>query len=161
MTNALKFRKKAVSGSIRLFLFQKLPLAFLAGVKVKAFDEQGTTTTIRYRWINQNPFRSMYFAAMHMAAELATGLLLFQYMDKETRFSMLLINTQASFTQKAVGTISFQCLEGENTDAFIHKILSSEEGDTINLPVTAYNEKGEKIATFTYTWSCRSKTAPK
>jgi hypothetical protein len=157
MKNSSAFRKKAVSVSMRLFLFQKLPLAFLAGVRIKAFDTEGITTSLRFRWINQNPFRSMYFAAMHMAAELATGLLLFQYMNKETRFSMLLINTQASFTQKAVGNISFQCFEGKNAEAFIQKMLDSEEGDIIHLPVKAYNEKDEEIATFQYSWSCKKK----
>ena len=157
MKNAPTFRRKSVGNSIRFFLLQKLPLAFLAGVRVKAFDEHGTTTQLRFQWINQNPFRSMYFAAMHMAAELATGLLLFQYMDKENRFSMLLVNTQASFTQKAVGTIKFRCSEGKNAEAFIQKVLSSNEGNLIELSVTAINEKGEEIASFKYTWSCKKK----
>lgn len=157
MKGAAQFRKRAISPSIRLFLLQKLPLAFLAGVKVRAFDEQGTTTSIRFGWINQNPFRSMYFAAMHMAAELATGLLLFQYMDKETRFSMLLVNTQASFTQKAIGNITFTCHQGQEAQDFITRILSSTEGETIDFHVSAYNEEGNEVATFTYTWSCRKK----
>lgn len=157
MKSAENFRKRALSPSIRLFLLQKLPLAFLAGVRVRAFDENGTSTSIRFRWINQNPFRSMYFAAMHMAAELATGLLLFQYMNKEIRFSMLLINTQASFTQKAVGKITFTCKQGQESHDFITRILFNTEGETINLNVVARNEDGNEIATFTYTWSCRKK----
>jgi hypothetical protein len=33
----------------------------------------------KHRWINQNPFNSMYFAVQAMAAELATGaLVMFQ-----------------------------------------------------------------------------------
>ncbi len=155
MRSSSLFRKNAVSASMKLFLFRKLPLAFLAGVEINSFNADGITTSLRFRWINQNPFRSIYFAAMHMAAELATGLLLFQYMNKETRFSMLLINTQASFTKKAIGKIYFRCLEGKNAEIFIQKILDSQEGDTIHLPVKAYNEKDEEIATFQYTWSCK------
>ncbi|MDG2455665.1 MAG: DUF4442 domain-containing protein [Bacteroidia bacterium] len=160
MKNYSSFQKKATSLSMKLFLFRQLPLAFIAGVRIKTFDKEGITTNLRFRWINQNPFKSMYFAAMHMAAELATGLLLFQYMNKKNRFSMLLINTQASFTQKAIGNISFQCTEGKNAEAFVQRILASEEGDTIDLPVTAFNEKNEEIATFKYTWSCKQKRRP-
>ena len=158
MKNAPNFRKKAVTGFIRLFLLKKLPLAFLAGVKVEAFDEQGTMTKTRHRWINQNPFKSMYFAAMHMAAELATGLLLFQYMDKETRFSMLLVETQASFSKKAVGRIIFECQKGRDAEEFVKGILSSDEGSVIKLPVIARNENGEEVAQFQYTWSCKRKS---
>ena len=159
MKNAPNFRKKAVTGFIRLFLLKKLPLAFLAGVKVKTFDEQGTITTTRFRWINQNPFKSMYFAAMHMAAELATGLLLFQYMDKDTRFSMLLVETKGSFSKKAVGRITFQCQKGREAEEFVKGILSADEGGIIQLPVVARNENGEEVAQFQYTWSCKKKSS--
>ena len=32
-------------------------------------------STVKHRWINQNPFNSMYFAVQAMAAELSTGAL--------------------------------------------------------------------------------------
>lgn len=157
MKNAVNFRKKALTRSIRLFLLQKLPLAYIAGVKVTKFDEQGTETCVKFGWINQNPFRSIYFAAMHMAAELATGLLLFQYLDEETRFSMLLVKTNASFSKKACGKIRFECKQGEAAHSFITHVLNTSEGDSIDLPVISYNESNEEVARFNYTWSCRKK----
>jgi hypothetical protein len=35
---------------------------------------EGCVATVKHRWINQNPFNSMYFAVQAMAAELSTGL---------------------------------------------------------------------------------------
>lgn len=157
MKNAELFRKKAVTKAIILFLFLKLPLAFLAGVRVKNFDAQGITTRLRFRWINQNPFKSIYFAALHMAAELATGLLLFQYLNKENKFSMLLIQTQATFTRKATGMITFSCTQGPQAEDFVHTVMNSSQGQTIQFTVTAHNEHNEQIAVFDYTWSCKKK----
>lgn len=155
--SAQNFRKKALGPFFWLFLLRKLPLAFLAGVKLKKLDDSGSMTQMKFRWINQNPFRSMYFAAMHMAAEFATGALLFQYMDSKTRFSMLLVNTSAEFHKKAVGKISFTCAKGPEADTFIEQIMNSEEGDAITLPVSATNAEGEVVANFQYVWSCRRK----
>ena len=57
------------------FLFFKLPSAFLCGVRVKAINEKQCVVSVKHRWINQNPFNSMYFAVQAMAAELSTGAL--------------------------------------------------------------------------------------
>lgn len=153
------FRKRAIGPFFWLFLLTKLPLAFLAGVKMKKFNNEGTVTSLKYKWINQNPFRSMYFAAMQMAAELSTGLLLFQYLNKKTRFSMLLLSVEANYSKKAIGNITFSCLQGENVDLYISSMLSNAEGQSITLPVVAVNEDGDEVAEFKFTWSCRRSKA--
>jgi hypothetical protein len=54
-----------------------LPSAFIVGVA--CVDEKQCVVSVKHRWINQNPFNSMYFAVQAMAAELATGaLVMFQ-----------------------------------------------------------------------------------
>lgn len=151
------FRKRALGPFFFVFLMSKLPLAFIAGVKLRSLDDKGSSTSLRYRWLNKNPFRSLYFAAMHMAAELSTGLLLFQHITKQNHFSMLLIETNAKYHKKAVGQILFTCMKGQQVDAFIDKMLKTENGATITLPVEATNENGELVAEFYYTWSCKKK----
>jgi hypothetical protein len=153
------FRKKATGSFFWLFLLQKLPLAFLARVKLKEIDDNGSITTLRHRWINQNPFRSMYFAAMQMAAELSTGLLLFQYINRDTRFSMLLLNVRASYHKKAIGNITFSCEEGSRVDNFVKDMLANPSGETIELEVKAKNESGDLVADFVFVWSCKSNKA--
>ena len=153
------FRKKATGSFFWLFLLQKLPLAFLAGVKLKEIDDNGSITTLRHRWIKQNPFRSMYFAAMQMAAELSTGLLLFQYINRDTRFSMLLLNVRANYHKKAVGKITFSCEEGNRVDTYMKNMLANTAGETIELDVKATNESGDLVADFVFVWSCKSNKA--
>jgi len=38
--------------------------------------------TVKHRWLNQNPFNSMYFAVQAMAAELTTGALVMYQIKK-------------------------------------------------------------------------------
>jgi hypothetical protein len=57
----------------RLFLFIRLPMAFIAGVRVKQVDAEVCEITVPYRWINQNPFGSTYFAVMAMALMAIPG----------------------------------------------------------------------------------------
>ncbi|MFN3640594.1 MAG: DUF4442 domain-containing protein, partial [Flavobacterium sp.] len=60
---------------LHAFLFIKLPSAFWCGVRVKRISEKECVVTVKHRWFNQNPFKSMYFAVQAMAAELSTGAL--------------------------------------------------------------------------------------
>ncbi|HEA31083.1 MAG TPA: thioesterase, partial [Leeuwenhoekiella sp.] len=53
----------------------KLPSAWICGVRVQTIGRNTCTTTVRHRWINQNPFKSMFWAVQGMAAELSTGVL--------------------------------------------------------------------------------------
>lgn len=48
----------------KLFLILKLPLAFLAGVKLKFLNETQSTVQLKYNCLNKNPFKSIYFAAL-------------------------------------------------------------------------------------------------
>ena len=61
---------------LNLFLAFKLPSAFLTGVRTRFLDDQRCVVVVKHRWINQNPFRSMFWAVQGMAAELSTGALL-------------------------------------------------------------------------------------
>ncbi|MEP2509730.1 MAG: hypothetical protein ABJH72_10250, partial [Reichenbachiella sp.] len=64
-----RFRKRMLNAWLfRTFLFFKIPLGWASGMKVLELNHDFATTTVAFRWLNQNPFRSMYFAGMAMAA---------------------------------------------------------------------------------------------
>jgi hypothetical protein len=151
-----QFRNKVKSPYFKLFLLKKLPLAFIAGVKVKEFTVEHCTTSLKFKWLNQNPFNSMYFAAMQMGAELSTGLLLYQYLNKNQRFSMLLVSCSATYHKKATGVIQFTCKQGLEVESFVQDVMKSEEGEQIILRVTALSGKVE-VADFEFVWSCKKK----
>ena len=83
-------------GRLNKFLFFKLPSAYLCGVRVKQIDDDHCVVSVKHRWINQNPFNSMYFAVQAMAAELSTGAMVINHIhDVEVR---LLIKFSLSVT---------------------------------------------------------------
>ena len=54
-------------------------------------------TSVPYKWLTQNPFRSTYFASLAMAAEMSTGILALSNVYKRNPpFSMLVIKMEAS-----------------------------------------------------------------
>ena len=59
-----------------LYIFFKLPSVWWCGIRVKSVNEETCLVGVKHMWINQNPFKSMFWAVQGMAAELSTGLLL-------------------------------------------------------------------------------------
>ena len=58
-----------------LFYLFKLPAAYFCGVRTKSNSDTTCVVSVKHRWINQNPFNSMFWAVQGMAAELTTGAL--------------------------------------------------------------------------------------
>ena len=46
------------TGKFNAFLFFKLPSAWWSGVRLKELSDQHAVATVKYRWANQNPFKS-------------------------------------------------------------------------------------------------------
>src|SRR4051794_18805375 len=100
---AAERRRKMLSPVLMGFYFlAKLPLALIAGVKLRELDADHAAATVPYGWRSTNPFRSTYFAALAMAAELSTGALAMLAVDLAPRpVAMLIVNMTASFEKKA------------------------------------------------------------
>src|ERR1700743_3919580 len=82
----------------RLYLLTKLPAAFFAGLRVAKADADHCVITIPYRWSTRNPFRSIYFACLGMAAEMSTGILAMSAVyGRQPRVSMLVLGMEAGF----------------------------------------------------------------
>lgn len=140
------------------FLFFKLPSAFLCGVRVNYIDSSNCAVTVKHRWINQNPFNSMYFAVQAMAAELATGALVINHIQKSKRnVSMLVANSNANFSKKATGRITFSCNDGLLAEKAIKNALDNYEGQTFWMKSIGKNENGEQVSEMNFEWSVRLK----
>lgn len=140
------------------FLMFKLPSAWLCGVRVNEFEENICKVSVKHTWINQNPFKSMYFAVQAMAAELSTGALVMGKIQKSNRkISMLVAQNRAKFTKKATGKISFYCYEGHLIDEAIKQTLATGEGQTFWMTSTGINDTGEQVAVFEFEWTIKAK----
>ena len=152
------FRRQVLNRfNLRLFLLRRLPLAWLAGLRLVALTPEAATVTIRYKYLTQNPFGSIYFAALAMAAELASGIQAMMHTQGGVPVSMLVVGLQADFTKKAVGLISFTCPDGAAIAAAVAKSRATGEGRTVVCTSTGRNEAGDVVAVFQITWSFRAK----
>ncbi len=143
---------------LNFYLFFKLPSAFLCGVRVKSINTRICETKIKQRWLNQNPFNSIYFAVQAMAAELTTGaLVMYQIKKSKKNISMLVTNINGNFTKKARGQIIFTCSDGELINEAIQKAIVSTVGQTLCLKSIGVDEEGAIVSEMDFEWSIRLK----
>jgi len=143
---------------INLFLLAKLPSAFFCGVRLKNISDNKCVTSVKYRWINQNPFNSLYFAVQAMASELSTGaLLLKKIQESGNKISMLVTHNTGSYSKKAVGRITFTCTDGGLIDDAIQKSIKTKDGQKVVLTSIGIDKVGDEIGKFTYEWSIKVK----
>lgn len=149
MLNKIKFR---------LFLLYKLPIAFLSGLRLVEADNNNAIIRVKHRWINQNPFNSMYFAIQAMAAEISTGLLILNKIKQSGKsVSMLVIDMEARFTKKATGWNYFECADGKIISSAIKNTLETKEAHVFWVKSIACNDCGEIVSEFNFKWSIKER----
>ena len=138
----------------RLFLLKELPLAAFAGLRLRSLDEGGCTVMLPGGWRTQNPFRSTYFAAQSMAAEMSTGapaMVLAQGSD--AKISMLVTEIRARFTKKVAGESQFTFRDIGEMASTIERAAQTGEPATFLARSVGRNEAGEVASEFEVTWS--------
>ena len=137
----------------------KLPSAWLCGVRVKHIDETECAVGVKHKWINQNPFNSMYFAVQAMAAELSTGALVMNKIQaSDKKISMLVAQNKAVFTKKATGKIRFTCYDGDKVNEALQGTIETGEGQTFWMKSVGVNEDGVDVAVFEFEWTVKLKS---
>ncbi|MES2777211.1 MAG: thioesterase [Bacteroidota bacterium] len=142
-----------------LFLFTKLPSAFICGVRLRSINPAECVTSVPYKWLSQNPFKSTYFACQAMAAEMSTGMLgLGHIYQSSPPVSMLVVKLEAAYFKKATERIYFTCSSGEAIKAAIEKSKTTGEGQAVECLSIGKNKAGDLISEFKVTWSFKVKT---
>ena len=146
------------ASKLNKYLMFKLPSAFLCGVRTRHIDDSKCVVTVRHRWINQNPFNSMFWAVQGMAAELTTGaLMMAKIKESGKNISMLVANNNATFTKKATGRITFECNERYLVDEAIKNAIETGEGQTIWMKANGKNQEGVEVSNFNFEWTVKLK----
>ncbi len=146
------------ASKLNRFLLFQLPSAFFCAFRVQTIDANQCVVSVKHRWINQNPFQSMYFAVQAMGAELSTGALVMYHIQKSGRkISMLVANNKGNFTKKATGRITFTCNDGHLIEAAIQNTIATGEGQTFWMKSIGMNEQGIQVSEMDFEWSIRLK----
>jgi hypothetical protein len=134
---------------ITLFTFFKLPSVYWLGIRVKSISETICTVGVKHRWINQNPFKSLFWAVQGMAAELSTGAMVMSCIeDSNQKISMLVVNNRATFT----------CNDGELIKQTIKDAITSGIGKTCWMKSEGVNENGTLVSIFEFEWTVKVKS---
>ncbi len=149
---------KITPNKLNTFLMFKLPSAYFCGVRTKLINDTNCIVSVKHRWINQNPFNSMFWAVQGMAAELSTGaLVMYKIKESGRNISMLVANNNATFSKKARGRITFECNEGQLIDSAIKNAVKTGEGQTFWMKSKGINEEGVEVSNFNFEWTIKVK----
>ncbi len=141
-----------------MFMLKNMPMGAIAGLRVVEMDSKHAVVTVPYKHLNINPFKSMYFAVMSMAAELSSGVQAIALVNEAPKpVSMLVFNMQASFTKKARTRIRFVCNDGQKIAEAINESLKTGDGKTVDVTSTGYDTAGDVVAVFKFTWTFKPK----
>ena len=148
---------KYTPNQINKWMLFKLPAAWLTGVRISSISDTKCEVKVRFKWINQNPYRSMFWAVQGMAAELTTGMLLTKSIqESNTNISMLLVGNKSNFYKKAVGKIKFICDQGDTAKELID-LTKKNITHKAWLKAKGFDETGDMVSEFDFEWSCKKR----
>ena len=148
----------ASSWKMLLYFLKNLPSAIWWGLRVKSLSATRCETTIPFSWRTQNPFRSIYFAALAGAGELSTGLLCNIAMAGKGKISMLVLEQKAEFVKKADTVTTFTCEQGMEVNRAVSKAIEANEPQVITMKSTGRNASGEIVCHIYITWTFKAKS---
>jgi hypothetical protein len=141
-----------------LWMLGRLPAAWFAGVRVEALDAARCVASVPYGWRSTNPFRSTYFAAQAMAAEMSTGALVLLAAEQTGGgFATLIVDMQATFGKKATGTARFTCEGGAEAIAACAEARAGGTPRTVALETVGRLEDGTEVSRFVFRWSVKAR----
>ena len=139
---------------VTLWLWKTLPLAAFAGLRVTRLDGDGCSVRLPGGWRTQNPFRSTYFGAQAMAAEMSTGApALVLVADAPTSVAMLVVGLRATYSKKIVGPSVFTFDGVKGMRAAVGKAAESDEAEVFIARSVGRDDGGDVAAEFEITWS--------
>jgi hypothetical protein len=139
---------------LRAFMLTRLPLALVAGLRIRTLTEQRCDVTVPYGWRTTNPFRSTYFAAQAMAAELSTGALgLMAAEAAPVPVASLIVGMTGEFEKKATGTTTFACEAGDALFDAVARTVADGEPAVAAVETVGRMADGTVVSRFTFTWS--------
>jgi hypothetical protein len=139
------------------FMLRNLPSALFCGVRMKYLDDEDCIVTLKQKWFNKNPFGSIYFACLCMAAEFSTGVLVLGYSDCQILpIRIIVANVEATFLKRAKGKITFICKDGKHINRDMQTAAKHGKPVFHNAYCYAINKEGEQIASFVITWQFKA-----
>ena len=144
------------------YQWRRLPLAAFAGMRLRALDESACTVFLPGGWRTQNPFRSTYFAAQAMAAEMSTGApAMILVAGAPASVALLVTGFRASYRKKIAGDSLYRFGEVPAMRAVVEKAAAQDEPLVYVARSEARDAAGEICSEFEVTWSFKRRDRAK
>tara|TARA_A100000164_G_scaffold337867_1_gene331743 strand:- start:71 stop:583 length:513 start_codon:yes stop_codon:yes gene_type:complete len=148
--------------SFSLFFLFNVPMIWLSGIKLKHLDTKKAITKIPfrfiYRWLNKNPFKSIYFAVQCIGAEISTASIVALAIEgHKPSFAYIVTKMRSQYFKKATETTRFTCNDGDKIFSAVNKALKTKEGVEIEAKCTGTLEDGTIVSEFHFTWSIKQR----
>ena len=142
----------------KIFTLFNLPMALISGLKIERITGTKCETSVGYKFLNKNPFNSVYFAVLGMAAELSTAALaLSSVQTMDSNIAFIITGMEGEFLKKAKGKIKFKCLEGEKIFKAVGKAVQSSDPVVEIVQTIGYNDADDIVAIFNFKWSFKKR----
>ena len=144
----------------RLYLLFNLPIGWLVGLKIVSLTDQKCTTSVPFKWLNKNPFKSVYFAVQSMAAELSTAAAcMVAVKGHRPSIAVIIVDMTAKFHKKATDKVFFTCEECEKAFETVAIESHDKEAQTVTLKTIGKMSDGTLVSEFDFTWSFKQRTS--
>lgn len=154
-----KLLKRVTNPSLfALFLFSKLPMGWIAGIRVKSLSQKECITSVPFKRLNKNPFKSIYFAVQSMAAELSTASpALLAIEGQQPSIAFIIVDMKATFLKKATNKVYFTCDDGQKAFDSVEKCINSNDAAEATFKTIGKMEDGTIVSEFEFTWSFKQR----
>jgi acyl-coenzyme A thioesterase PaaI-like protein len=137
-----------------------LPMGLLAGLRIRTLNEQQTVVSVPFKYLNKNPFRSIYFAVQSMAAEMSTATACLLAVEGHTpTVAFIIVDLKANFTKKATGRVFFTCHENAKAFAAVASCIQTGEATQATFKTVGKMADGTVVSEFEFTWSFKQRTS--
>lgn len=151
--------KQVTGWKFNLYLLTQLPMGYLAGLRVRKLTPNKCVTSVPFKWLTKNPFKSMYFAVQSMAAELSTAsTCLLAVSGIHPSIAFIIVDCKASFYKKAVSRVYFTCDDAYQAFEAVEKCIETKEAQHATFHTVGKMKDGTIVSEFEFTWSFKQRS---
>lgn len=141
-----------------LYMIKSLPMGWIAGLRVKELDTEKCITSVPFKYLTKNPFKSTYFAVQSMAAELSTATpCLLAITGKKPSVAFIIVDLKATFSKKAIDRVYFTCEDGANAFKAVEKCIETGEAAEATFKTVGRMKDDTIVSEFEFTWSFKQR----
>ena len=143
-----------------LYLFKSLPMGWIAGLRIKEINESKCVTSVPFKWLTKNPFKSIYFAVQSMAAELSTATAcLLAVEGQKPSVAFIIVDLKATFSKKATDRVYFTCEDTAKAFEAVQKCIETGDSAIATFKTVGKMKDGTVVSEFEFTWSFKQRSS--